>query len=1070
MHNKQYRFVAKLLVPMLVGLIVCLCLVMPCLAQDDAPGGDMLLSTFEGDDYDPAVAYNSHAQEFLVVWVQYGEIYGQIYDIQGVPQGGNFAISVTHTLINGKFRPAVVYSLPTDSYLVVWEDYRNLTDYDVYGQHVDADGTLLDNLSTPEDETDLDVNFSIFVGSGNQRYVDLAFDGNSYLVVWQGNYLNDSVDVLGRFVQDDGTVELAVLPMGEAGGLPYEEPAVAYNAAENEYLVVFRYGEDVGAEIRGRRVHPSGLLPGNEYIIADLPDVYQPDVAAAAWGAYVVVWSDDDISGQVVLSGADSSFDGGVFEICTATGTQSSPAIARSPSTTQFLVTWEDDRLHSTSGRDLYAQRLLADANLYGPNLVLSSAAGPQNSPAIVSSQEPDIYFVAWDDDRAGTGDIYGQRVAWTGSLLWYEFGISAQPQNQDLPDVAFNADTQEYMVVWRDTHTGDILGQRLSARGQPLEEPQVIDDEGSHGNPTVATDGSFWVVSYRDLALNEIESSILYDFGGVVTRWTIPDTAGSGYHKLVYSGPGNPYLRLWEHSDIYGAIHDTWGLIAGPFVVSAGTVAMSDPNAAWDPEHGRFLAVWDEYVGPDFGVWGRVVTTQGGFTIDKFLISANAEPGHSGLADLVYNPDEDEYLVVYGCPSGGESAICGREIAWDGDLQDSGDEFVIWQADTGVSVSNPLVVYVASVQRYAVLWKDGRNEPDNGHDLYGRWLESDGSPASPVLPFFRYPASQEAPALAYDPGREQALVTWYDHRRFTSDVYARLGALDVTPPEAFFFHLPLVGRPGTTFLFNAKPSRDNLTPRGALAVRWDWSSDGVYQTDWSLDKVITKTVGLPGTYTVTLQVRDLMSNTATVSHTVRVLPDSGNTAPDADLGADANAATVGVNFNFDASASTDAETPGSLEARWDWENDGEWNTDFGPTLTANHAYTTAGDHVVRAEVRDAEGLTDAAFFNATALPDATVALTIFPASPTLAPRQSRWFRAVGQDAYGNTMSNPAVAWSVTNPLAGTISAAGVFTAGVEDAAYPDVILAESGSATDTASVTIAWPYQFYLPLILRDF
>ena len=180
--------------------------------------------------------------------------------------------------------------------------------------------------------------------------------------------------------------------------------------------------------------------------------------------------------------------------------------------------------------------------------------------------------------------------------------------------------------------------------------------------------------------------------------------------------------------------------------------------------------------------------------------------------------------------------------------------------------------------------------------------------------------------------------------------------------------------------------------------------------------------------------------------------------------------ATVGVDFNFDASASTDDETPGDLQVRWDWENDGEWDTNFASTLTANHAYTAAGDHVVRTEVRDTEGLTDAAFFNATALPDAAVALTIYPTAPTLAPTGLRWFRAIGQDVYGNVMYNPDVAWSVTDPLAGTISASGVFTAGVEDGAYPGVILAESGSATDTASVTIAWPYRFYLPLAPKGY
>jgi len=45
---------------------------------------------------------------------------------------------------------------------------------------------------------------------------------------------------------------------------------------------------------------------------------------------------------------------------------------------------------------------------------------------------------------------------------------------------------------------------------------------------------------------------------------------------------------------------------------------------------------------------------------------------------------------------------------------------------------------------------------------------------------------------------------------------------------------------------------------------------------------------------------------------------------------------------------------------RWDWENDGLYDTDWGTTKTASHTFTTTGQHTIRLEVRDTASLADA--------------------------------------------------------------------------------------------------------------
>ena len=63
----------------------------------------------------------------------------------------------------------------------------------------------------------------------------------------------------------------------------------------------------------------------------------------------------------------------------------------------------------------------------------------------------------------------------------------------------------------------------------------------------------------------------------------------------------------------------------------------------------------------------------------------------------------------------------------------------------------------------------------------------------------------------------------------------------------------------------------------------------------------------------------------------------------------------------FDASSSSDVEDPVSaLQVRWDWENDGNYDTALGTQKTELHTFSSPGVQTVRLEVQDSDGLTDA--------------------------------------------------------------------------------------------------------------
>ncbi len=178
----------------------------------------------------------------------------------------------------------------------------------------------------------------------------------------------------------------------------------------------------------------------------------------------------------------------------------------------------------------------------------------------------------------------------------------------------------------------------------------------------------------------------------------------------------------------------------------------------------------------------------------------------------------------------------------------------------------------------------------------------------------------------------------------------------------------------------------------------------------------------------------------------------------------------AGSTFTLDASGCADAETASAnLQVRWDWENDGTFDTSWSILKVRKPTYTEAGLHTARVEVRDEEGLTGAVERNLLILPGDVITLEVSPSTATLLPGETLQFHATAWDTYDNEMSNPGVAWSVTDGQAGTIDADGVFTASTRAGTYPNVIKATSGSVTDVASVTIVWPYQVYLPLVLRN-
>lgn len=92
------------------------------------------------------------------------------------------------------------------------------------------------------------------------------------------------------------------------------------------------------------------------------------------------------------------------------------------------------------------------------------------------------------------------------------------------------------------------------------------------------------------------------------------------------------------------------------------------------------------------------------------------------------------------------------------------------------------------------------------------------------------------------------------------------------TPPNASFYPIPAFGITNYDFRFDASSCTDAEDSNDSLMVRWDWESDGLWDTDYSTLKAATHLYQLPGIYTIVVEVKDTGGLTNSRTRQVKVV------------------------------------------------------------------------------------------------------------------------------------------------------------------------------------------------------
>ena len=887
--------------------------------QEPGTDGDLTISFVpNGRQRNPTIACSPEGR-CLAVWENSIEgnwrIYGQ-WVVNGELEGENFPVSAA---LSNQYDPAVAYNSSKDEYLVLWWDDRDyvMSGYNIYGRLVESPESEVQN---PKSE-----DCPITTIPGDQQHPDVIYNStdDEYLVVWQ-DLRHGNWDIFGRRISDNCTQLDSGFAISRVPGLQ-RHPAVAYNSVDNQYLAV--WWDNRNSPITG-----------------------------------------EDIYGQIVFH--DGTLLNDNFPISTAEGLQGYPDVACNSADSEYLAVWADNRNPTSTGLDIYAQRVSPQGELLdgegnpgadpAVNFAISRAANDQEYPVLAYDSDITRYLIAWQDLRHGNWDIFAQLVSGQGELLDRDgnpgadpavnFPISVAPDSQEQP--ALTCDSQgRYSAVWQDSRyhefvEEDILGQRLSNHGELLGSSfPLVTTPISQTSPAAAYDGAQnYLVVWQDARnLADTDDDI---YGQIVDitatlqgiNFFISTAASDQYFPAAASDTGGDFLVVWQDSrqgswDIYGQRVSNEGTLSGDELpISTAGSDQCFPALAYG---GKYLVVWQDHRHGNWDIYGQCISSEGnqGGSFPITVAGDNQE-----RPDVVYNSVDDEYLVIWQDYRRGSWDIYGRRIS--GGCSPLGDEFpisqgaarqwypalaynsnenrclAVWWDNRGTAAGGdiygqlllpdgelpgtdfpistaqglqrfPDVAYSNFDNEYLVVWEDYRNPTSTAFDIYGQRVASDGEIKGANFPLSAAPDNQEQPALAHNDLEDQCLVVWQDDRNYNAlawEIYGELLGDVAISKEA-----PIKAPPGSNVIYTISYRNEGSGDAPNVTITDTLPSATVYISDTApfSPTIVGNTVvwevgaldgGASGQFTLVAKVSPTATTGSILTNTIQIntsLPES---------------------------------------------------------------------------------------------------------------------------------------------------------------------------------------------------
>jgi len=159
-------------------------------------------------------------------------------------------------------------------------------------------------------------------------------------------------------------------------------------------------------------------------------------------------------------------------------------------------------------------------------------------------------------------------------------------------------------------------------------------------------------------------------------------------------------------------------------------------------------------------------------------------------------------------------------------------------------------------------------------------------------------------------------------------------------PPNVNFSWSPWPADTNTPVNFTALVF-DDRDPPEAIQVRWDWESDGTWDTSWSFEKVAQHQFPIAGIYNVTVEAMDTGGLTANQTYPVPITEPSPPPPPPLSVHISVTPASGIMPLTVSFTSQVDGGTP-PYEYHWTF-GDGSQS----PAANTVHIYVTGGNFTV---------------------------------------------------------------------------------------------------------------------------
>jgi hypothetical protein len=256
-------------------------------------GGEFGINSYTtGHQLAPSISADQSGH-FVLVWNDFGRdgsgrgMFGQRFDANGVPQGGDFAVNSYTTGTQFTFGNAVATSAD-GRFVVVWESAGQDGSYGgIFGQRYDASGVPVGPEFRVNDYT-----------TGNQDNVSVASDASgNFVIVWtsEGQPGGSGLDVVGR------RYDAAGLPQGtefivNSQTIGGQDHATVTLDPRGDFVVVWNGSGPADAfDVFGRVFDREGPVTA-DFVLNTVTTGFQryPFVASNPAGDFVVAWGSPD--------------------------------------------------------------------------------------------------------------------------------------------------------------------------------------------------------------------------------------------------------------------------------------------------------------------------------------------------------------------------------------------------------------------------------------------------------------------------------------------------------------------------------------------------------------------------------------------------------------------------------------------------------------------------------------------------------------------------------------------------------------------------------------------------------